>query len=217
MEFAQNKVRFSSVQFSRSVIPDSLWPHESQHTRPPCPSPTPGVHPNSCPSRWCHPAISSSVIPFSSCPQYLPASGSFPMSQLFTWGGQSIEVALASVLPMNIQDWFPLGWISQTKDVYSYVHKTCTLICNHLASIIWLHLNKHLCKIVLLTSNKRHLFICLSVYPSNKYFFNPSFLASSFLPLSLSWFSFFSPGLCFFDWDFTENLIHNSSFLFPQV
>ena len=77
--------RFSSVQFSRSVIPDSLRPHESQHTRPPCPSPTPGVHPNSCPSRWCHPAISSSVIPFSSCPQYLPASGSFPMSQLLTW------------------------------------------------------------------------------------------------------------------------------------
>ena len=80
---------FSSVQFSRSVVSDSLWPHESQHTRPPCPSPTPRVYPNSCPSsQWCHPAISSSVIPFSSCPQSLPASGSFPMSQFFTWSGK---------------------------------------------------------------------------------------------------------------------------------
>ena len=101
-----------SVQFSRSVMSDSLWPHELQHARPPCPSPTPGVHPNSCPSSWwCHPAITSSVIPFSSCPQSLPASGSFPMSQLFTWGGQSIGVsASASVLLMNTQDWSPLGW-----------------------------------------------------------------------------------------------------------
>ena len=97
----------SSVQFSRSVVSDSLRPHESQHTRPPCPSPTPGVHSDSCPSSWwCHPAISSSVVPYSSCPQSLPASGSFPMSQLFAWGGQSIGVsALASVLPMNTQDW----------------------------------------------------------------------------------------------------------------
>ena len=79
---------FTSVQFSRSVVSDSLRPHESQHARPPCPSPTSGVHPNSCPlSQWCHPAISSSVIPFSSCPQSLTASGSFPMSQLFAWGG----------------------------------------------------------------------------------------------------------------------------------
>ena len=106
-----------SVQFSRSVVSDSLQPHESQHTRPPCPSPTPGVHSDSCPlSRWCHPAISSSVISFSSCPQSLPASESFPMSQLFAWGGQSIGVsALASVLPVNTQDWSPLewtGWIS---------------------------------------------------------------------------------------------------------
>ena len=95
-----------SVQFSRSVVSDSLRPHEPEHTRPPCPSPTPGVHTNSCPSsRWCHPAISSSVIPFSSsCPQSLTAWGSFPMSQLFIWGGQSIGVsALASVLPMNTQ------------------------------------------------------------------------------------------------------------------
>ena len=101
-----------SVQFSHSVVSDSLWPHESQHARPPCPSPTAGVHPNSCASsQWCHPAISSSVVPFLSCPQSLPASRSFQMSQLFTSGGQSIGVsASASVLPINIQDWFPLGW-----------------------------------------------------------------------------------------------------------
>ena len=97
---------FSSVQFSCSVVSDFLWPDESQHSRPPCPSPTPGIYSNSCPlSRWCHPAISFSVVPFSSCPQSLPASGSFPMSQLFAWGGQSIGVsASASVLPMNTQD-----------------------------------------------------------------------------------------------------------------
>ena len=101
------------VQFSRSVVSDSLRPHELQHARPPCPSPTPGIYPNSCPSsRWCHPAISSSVVPFSSCSQTLPASGSFPMSQLFASVGQSIVVsASASVLPMNTQDWSPLGWI----------------------------------------------------------------------------------------------------------
>ena len=95
-----------------SVLSNSLLPHESQHTRPPCPSATPGVHSNLCPSsRWCHPAISSSVSPFSSCPQSLPASESFPMSQLFAWGGQSIGVsASASFLPMNTQDWSPLGW-----------------------------------------------------------------------------------------------------------
>ena len=100
-----------SVQFSCSIVSHSLRPHESQHARPPCPSPTAGVYSNSCPSsRWCHPAISSSVIPFSSCPQPLPALGSFPMSQLFTWGGQSIGVsASASVRPMNTQDWSPLG------------------------------------------------------------------------------------------------------------
>ena len=90
-------------QFSHSVVSNSLWPHESQHTRPPCPSQTPGVYSDSCPSsQWCHPAISSSVVPFSSCPQSLPASGSFPMRQLFPWRGQSIGVsASASVLPMN--------------------------------------------------------------------------------------------------------------------
>ena len=101
-----------SVQFSCSVVSDFLRPHESQHPRPPCPSQTPGVYSNSCPSsRWWHPAISSSVIPFSSCPQSLPASGTFPMSQLFATGGQSIgDSASASVLPMNTQDWSPLGW-----------------------------------------------------------------------------------------------------------
>ena len=101
-----------SVYFSRSVKSDSLPPHESQHTRPPCPSPAPRVYSNTCPSsRWCHPAISSSVVPFSSCPQSLLASGSVPMSQLFTWGGQSTGVsASASVLQMNTQDWSALGW-----------------------------------------------------------------------------------------------------------
>ena len=101
------------VRFSCSVMSDSLWPHELQHTRPPCPSPTPGVYPNSCPlSQWCYPMISSSVISFSSCLQSFPALGSFQLSQLFTSGGQNIGVsASASVLPMNIQDWSPLGWI----------------------------------------------------------------------------------------------------------
>ena len=101
-----------SVQFSYSVVSDSLRPHESQQARPPCPLPAPGVHPNSCPlSQWCYPAISSSVVPFSSCLQSLPASESFPMSQLFTWGGQSIGVSiLASFLPKNTQDWSPLEW-----------------------------------------------------------------------------------------------------------
>ena len=101
-----------SVQFSRSVVSNSLWPHGVHHTRPPCPSPTPRAYLNSCPlSWWCHPAISSSVIPFSSCLQSFPASGSFLMSRFFTSGGQSIGAsALASVLPVNIQDWFPLGW-----------------------------------------------------------------------------------------------------------
>ena len=100
-----------SVQFSCLVVSDSLQPHESQYARPPCPSPTPGVYSNSCPSSWWfHPAISSSVVPFS-CPQSLPESGSFPMSQLFTWGCQSTGVSVsASVLPMNTQDWSPLGW-----------------------------------------------------------------------------------------------------------
>ena len=100
-----------SVQFSHSVMSNSLWPHGLRHTRHPCPSPTPGVHSNSCQwSWWCHPTIPSSVIPFSSCLQFCPASRSFPVSQFFISGGQSIGVSVsASVLPMNIQDWFPLG------------------------------------------------------------------------------------------------------------
>ena len=104
--------RFSSVQFSCSVLSESLRPHESQHARPPCPSPTPRIYSNTCPSSWrCHPAISSSVIPFFSCPHSLPASGSFPMSQLFAWSDQSIGVsASALVLPMSTQDWSALGW-----------------------------------------------------------------------------------------------------------
>ena len=101
---------FKSVQFSCSVVSNSLWPHGLQHARLPCPSPTPGACSNSCPSSpWCHPTISSSVFPFSSCLQSSPASGSFPMSQSFTSDGQSIG-ASASFFPMNIQDWFPLGW-----------------------------------------------------------------------------------------------------------
>ena len=120
-----------SDQFSCSVS-DSLRPHELQHARPPCPSPSPGVHSNSCPSsRWHHPAISSSVIPFSSCPQSLPASESFPMSQLFAWGGQSIGVsALASDLPKNTQDWSPLewtGWISLLSKGLSRVFSNTTV------------------------------------------------------------------------------------------
>ena len=119
-------------QFSLSVVSDSLRPHESQHARPPCPSPAPGVHSDSCPSSWwCHPAISSSVVPFSSWPQSLLASGSFQMSQLFTWGGQSIGVsALASVFPKNTQDWFPLeltGCISLQSKGLSRVFSNITV------------------------------------------------------------------------------------------
>ena len=123
---------FSSVQFSRSVMSDSLWPHGLQHTRPPCPAPIPGVYSNSCPlSQWYHPTISSSVVPFSSCPQSLPASETFPMSQLFAWGGQSIGVSsLASVLPKNTQDWSPLewtGWISLLSKGLSRVFSNTTV------------------------------------------------------------------------------------------
>ena len=124
-----NSIFVVLVQFSHSVVSVCLQPHEPQHARPPCPSPTPGVHPNPSPlSQWCHPTISSSVIPFSSCPQSLPASGSFPMSQLFAWGGQSIGVsASASVLPMNTQDWAPsgcTGWISLQSRGVSRVFNT---------------------------------------------------------------------------------------------
>ena len=121
-----------SDQISRSVVSDSLWPHESQHARPPCLSPTPRVHSDSqSSSQWCHPAISSSVIPFSSCPQCLPASESFPMSQLFVWGGQSTGVsALASFLPKNIEGWSPLewtGWISFQSKGLSRVFSNTTV------------------------------------------------------------------------------------------
>ena len=110
--YSQTTQTNSSVKFSRSVVSNSLQPHEPQRARPPCPSPTPGVYPNSCSlSQWYHPTISSSVVPFSSCPQSFPASGFFQVSQLFASGGQSIGVsASTSVLPMNTQDWSPLGW-----------------------------------------------------------------------------------------------------------
>ena len=122
----------SSVQFSRSVTSNSLRPHEPQHARPPCPSPTPGVHPNPCPlSRWCQRTISSSVVPFSSCPQSFPGSGSFQMSQLFASGGQSIGVsASTSVLPMNTQGWSLLewtGWISLQSKRLSRVFSNTTV------------------------------------------------------------------------------------------
>ena len=123
---------FSSVQFSLSVASGSLWPHGLQHARLPCLSPAPGVHPNSCASSWwSNPTISSSVVPFFSCPQSLPASESFPMSQLFAWGGQSIGVsASASVLPMNTQDWSPsewTGWISLQSKGFSRVFSNTTV------------------------------------------------------------------------------------------
>ena len=141
----------SSVQFSRSVMSNSLPPHESQHTRPPCPSSTPGVHSNSCPlSWWCHPAISSSVVPFSSCPQSLPASESFPVSQLFAWGGQSSGVsALASFLPKKSQGWSPsewTGWISLQSKGRTFVGKVMSLLFNMLSRLVitFLPRSKHL-------------------------------------------------------------------------
>ena len=123
---------FSSVQFSCSVVSDSLWPHESQHARPLCPSPSPRVHSNSCPSsQWCHPAISSSVVPFSSCPQSLPASESFPMSQLFTWGGQSTGFSASALfLTKKSQGWSPsewTGWISLQSKWLSRVFSNTTV------------------------------------------------------------------------------------------
>ena len=128
----ESLIIFFSIQFSRSVVSDSLRPHESQHARPPCPSTTPGVHSDSRPSsQWCHPAISSSVVPFSSCPQSLPAYGSFPVSQLFAWGGKNIAVsALASFLPKNTQGWSPLewtGWISLQSKRFSKVFSNTTV------------------------------------------------------------------------------------------
>ena len=134
----QLSYKISSVQFSCSVVSDSLWPHRLQHVRPPCSSPTPGVYSNPCPlHRWCHPITSCSVIPFSSCLQFFPASGAFPMSQFFASDGQNIGVsALASVLPMNIQDWFPLGWTSWI----SLLSKGLSSLLQHhssKASLLW--------------------------------------------------------------------------------
>ena len=128
----RGKPQISSVKFSHSVMSDSLQPHELQHARPPCPSPIPGVHADSRPlSLWCHPAISSSVVPFSSCPQSIPASESFPMSQLFTWGGQSTGVsASASFLPRKSQGWSPsewTGWISLQSKGLSRVFSNTTV------------------------------------------------------------------------------------------
>ena len=142
--YTQTHTRFISFQFSHSVVSDSLGPHELKHARPPCPSLTPGVHSNSCPSsRWCHPAISSSGVPFSSCPQSLPASGSFPMSQLFTWGGQSPGVsALASVFPNNTQHWSPLewtGWISLQSKGLSRVFSNTTVQIINSSALSFLH------------------------------------------------------------------------------
>ena len=128
----------------------SLRPHEPPHARHPCPSPTPGVHPDSCPSsQWCHPTISSSVIPFSSCLQSFPASGSFPMSQLFASGGQSIGgSASASVLPMNTQDWSPLGWIlwisSQTKGLSRIFSNTTVQKHQFFSTQLSLESNSHI-------------------------------------------------------------------------
>ena len=132
---SRSKPKFISVQFSCSVVSNSLRPHESQHARPPCPSPSPGVHSNSRPSsQWCHPAISSLVVPFSSCPQSLPASESLPMSQLFAWGGQTTGAsALASFLPQKSQGWSPsewTGWISLQSKGLSRVF-SITKVLNH--------------------------------------------------------------------------------------
>ena len=141
--------RISIVQFSRSVVSDCLWPHELQHTRPPRPSPTPGVHSDSRPSsQWCQPVISSSVVPFSSCPQSLPASGSFPMSQLFAWGGQSTGVsALASFLPKNTQGWSPVewtGWISLQSKGLSRVLNTTVQKHQFFSTQLSLQFNTHI-------------------------------------------------------------------------
>ena len=136
--------RSNLSQFSHSVVSDFLRPHELKHARPPCPSPTPGVHSNSGPSIWwCHVAISSSVVPFSSCPQSFPALGYFPRSQLFTWGGQSIGVsASASVPPMNTQDSFPLGWtvwISLQSNGLSRVFSNTTAQSINSSALSFLH------------------------------------------------------------------------------
>ena len=138
------KNKQDSVQYSCSVMSDTLWPHESQYAKPPCPSSTTGVHSDSCPSsQWCHPAISSCVVPFSSCPQSLPASESFPMSQLFPWGGQSPGVsALASFLPKKSQGWCPsewTGWICLQSKGLSRVFSNTTVQKHHSSALSFLH------------------------------------------------------------------------------
>ena len=144
-------LNYTSVQFSRSVVSDSLWPHGLQYTRPPCPSPTPGVYSNSCPlSQWCHPAISSSVSPFFSHLQSCPASGSFQMSQFFASGGQSIGAsASASALPVNIQDWFPLGWTGwislQSKGLSRVFSNTIIQKHQFFGTQLSLWINSHIC------------------------------------------------------------------------
>ena len=137
-------LQFSSVQFSSSVMSNSLRLHESQHARPPCPSPTSGVHSDSRPlSQWCHPAISSSVVPFSSCLPSLPESESFPMSQLFAWGGQSTGVTASTSVPsMNTQDWYPLGgtgWISLQSKGLSRVFSNTTVQKHQTLALSLLH------------------------------------------------------------------------------
>ena len=134
---------FRSVQFSRSVVSDSLWPHKSQHARPPCPSPAPGVHSNSRPSsRWCHPAISFSAVPFSSCPQSLPASGSFPMSQLHMRWPKYWIFSFSIILPVNTQDRSPLewtGWISLQSKGLSRVLSNTTVQKHQSSVLSFLH------------------------------------------------------------------------------
>ena len=136
-------VQFSSVQFSHSVMSDSLWPHEPQHARPPCPSQTPEVYLNSCPSSWWgHPTISSSVVPFSSCPKSLPASGSFPMSKHFASGGQSTGVSVsASVLQMNTKAWSPLGWTGWISLQSKGLSRIFSIITVQKHQFFWAHLS----------------------------------------------------------------------------
>ena len=161
-----------SVQFSRSVMSDLLQPHESQHARPPCPSPTPGAHSDLRPlSQWYHPAISSSVIPFSSCPPSLPASGSFPVSQLFVWGGQSIGIsASASVLPMNTQDWSLLrwtGWISlQSKGLSRVTVALISHASKVMLKILQARLQQYI-KVIMILENTYILHCIINQYSSN--------------------------------------------------
>ena len=168
---------FSSVQFSRSVVSNSLRPHEPQHARPPCLSPTPGVYPNSCPlSRWCHPTISSSVIPFSSCLQSFPASGSFHMSHPFAPVGQNIGVsASTSVLPMNTRDWSPLGWtgwISLQSKGLSRVSSNTTV-------------QKHVPLVTLIFLKRSLLFPSISLHRSCRMAFFYIYITLVFFPITL--------------------------------